>query len=59
MAHFSIKSWVAVFSLSTVIFLGGCSQSEDYEVSVTRLLDRPLIGPDIHPSIGINIHGRP
>ena len=57
MAHLSIKSWVAVFSLSAVIFLGGCSQSEDYEVSVTRLLDRPLIGPDIHPSIGINIQG--
>ena len=26
-------------------------------VKVTRLLDKPVIGPDIHPSIGVNIHG--
>ena len=26
-------------------------------VKVTRLLDRTLIGPDIHPSVGINIQG--
>ena len=26
-------------------------------VKVTRLLDKPVIGPDIHPSIGINIQG--
>ena len=27
------------------------------QVTITRLLDRPLIGPDIHPSIGENIQG--
>ena len=27
------------------------------KVTITRLLDRPLIGPDIHPSIGENIQG--
>ncbi|MBI90473.1 MAG: hypothetical protein CMQ48_00925 [Gammaproteobacteria bacterium] len=26
-------------------------------VKVTRLLDKPVIGPDIHPSIGVNIQG--
>lgn len=26
-------------------------------VKITRLLDRPIIGPGIHPSIGINIQG--
>lgn len=26
-------------------------------VQVTRLLDRPIIGPDLHPSIGANIQG--
>jgi len=27
------------------------------QVRVTRLLDRPIIGPDLHPSIGVNIQG--
>ena len=27
------------------------------QVRVTRLLDRPIIGPDLHPSIGANIQG--
>ena len=26
-------------------------------VRATRLLDRPIIGPDLHPSIGVNIQG--
>ena len=26
-------------------------------VRVTRLLDRPIIGPELHPSIGVNIQG--
>ena len=33
-------------------------QSPDLSgVRVTRLLDRPIIGPDIHPGIGVNIQG--
>ncbi len=26
-------------------------------ITVTRLLDAPIIGPDLHPSIGVNIQG--
>jgi hypothetical protein len=26
-------------------------------VQVKRLLDRPIISPDLHPSIGVNIQG--
>ena len=27
------------------------------QVTVTRLLDGPIIGPDLHPSLGVNIQG--
>ena len=27
------------------------------DVTVTRLMDRPIIGPELHPSIGENIQG--
>ena len=33
------------------------SQSSGLEVRVQRLLDAPIIGPDLHPSIGVNIQG--
>jgi hypothetical protein len=29
----------------------------DIEIKVTRLLDQPIIGPDIHPGIGENMQG--
>ena len=35
----------------------GSAPAQSPKVTVTRLLDRPLIGPDIHPSIGENIQG--
>lgn len=36
----------------------GLAQTPDLSsVRVTRLLDQPIIGPDIHPSIGENIQG--
>jgi hypothetical protein len=31
--------------------------TEEFPVRVTRLLDRPIITPDLHPSIGDNIQG--
>ena len=35
-----------------------CSaQTADYGVRVERLLDRPIVTPDLHPSIGENIQG--
>src|SRR5205823_2537600 len=30
---------------------------EDHILRVRRLLDRPIISPDLHPSIGVNIQG--
>ena len=33
------------------------AQAQSSDVRITRLLDHPLIGPDIHPSIGENIQG--
>ena len=46
--------WIAVCS-------AGCTISDDRAqvpmVRVTRLLDRPIIRPDLHPSIGKNIQG--
>ena len=50
-------------SIAALVFLAGFSEGSIAQepdlskVRVTRLLDRPLIGPDIHPSIGINIQG--
>ena len=36
----------------------GLAQQPDLStVKVTRVLDKPIIGPDIHPSIGVNIQG--
>ncbi|MCY4024864.1 MAG: hypothetical protein OXH75_00935, partial [Acidobacteria bacterium] len=36
---------------------GPAAQGEDPGVRVERLLDRPIITPDLHPSIGVNIQG--
>ncbi|MCY3689384.1 MAG: hypothetical protein OXG90_10440, partial [Gammaproteobacteria bacterium] len=27
------------------------------DVTITRLLDEPIIGPELHPSLGVNIQG--
>ena len=37
--------------------LAAAAGASAQEVSVTRLLDAPIIGPELHPSIGVNIQG--
>ncbi len=37
-----------------VLFAAGANAGE---VSITRLLDKPIIGPELHPSLGVNIQG--
>lgn len=39
-----------------VVALVGCTQG-DNEPEVVRLLDGPIIGPELHDSIGVNIQG--
>ncbi len=38
-------------------FLATAAGASAQEVSVTRLLDEPIIGPELHPSLGVNIQG--
>ena len=44
--------WAA---LALTAFLAAGTSAQ--EVSVTRLLDEPIIGPELHPSLGVNIQG--
>ena len=37
--------------------LGFSLAASAQEVSVTRLLDEPIIGPELHPGLGVNIQG--
>ena len=37
--------------------LAAAAGASAQEVSVTRLLDEPIIGPELHPSLGVNIQG--
>lgn len=46
--------WAA---LALAAFLGSSLAASAQEVSVTRLLDEPIIGPELHPSLGVNIQG--
>lgn len=41
----------------TATLLANAQQPDLNSVRVTRLLDEPIIGPEIHPSIGENIQG--
>ena len=51
----SLISIAIAFSLFTS---GICAQVADLSsVTITRLMDKPIIGPDLHPSIGENIQG--
>ena len=43
----------AAMLLSGFLSLGAAAQ----DVTITRLLDKPIIGPDLHPSLGVNIQG--
>ncbi len=53
--HLLIKSCAFIFIAITS--LNSCSPPENQQITATRLLNRPLIGPEIDPSIGINIQG--
>ncbi len=44
--------WAAL-ALGAALFASANAQ----QVSVTRLLDEPIIGPGLHPSLGVNIQG--
>ena len=46
-----------VLNLITAAQTTLAQQPDLSSVKITRLLDRPLIGPDIHPSVGVNIQG--
>lgn len=46
--------WAA---LALAASLGSSLAASAQEVSVTRLLDEPIIGPELHPSLGVNIQG--
>jgi hypothetical protein len=48
---------IGVVAACTGILLGGAVAPQAQTVRVERLLDRPIIGPDLHPSIGANIQG--
>lgn len=50
----SLRQFVWLILLSGYCVLG---QAQPPAVTVTRLLDRPIISPDLHPSIGVNIQG--
>ena len=47
--------FLAVFLIN--ISLAQAQQPDLTSIKVTRLLDKPIIGPDLHPSIGVNIQG--
>ncbi len=51
-----LRALLMLASIATATF-AVAQQPDLSSVRVTRLLDRPLIGPDIHPSIGVNIQG--
>jgi len=44
----------AAFLLSSIV---ATAQSGDLSVNIIRLSDGPIIGPELHPSIGTNIQG--
>ena len=57
--HWAVKLSVLGIGLVAIVSLVGINSSEAHEttVSVQRLLDQPIITPDLHPSIGVNIQG--
>ncbi|NKB32417.1 MAG: hypothetical protein GKR91_04900 [Pseudomonadales bacterium] len=50
------KLSILVFSLLAVTSCFA-QQPDLSSVTITRLADKPIIGPDLHPSIGVNIQG--
>ena len=57
MTHRLLLSLLLAFAW-TIPGLPALAQLPDLDkVRVTRLLDKPIIAPGIHPSIGVNIQG--
>jgi hypothetical protein len=54
---FYLQRAFAVFLLSAIAGSSLAQEPAPTGVSVTRLGNGPIIGPDIHPSIGDNIQG--
>ena len=46
-------SGLAATALAAFVAAGAAAR----EVTITRLLDEPIIGPELHPSLGVNIQG--
>lgn len=51
----SILSFLSITCLSANIL--NAQEPDLSSVKITRLLEKPIIGPDLHPSIGVNIQG--
>ena len=55
---FSIISVISIATAMLLITSGIFAQDTDLSsITVTRLMDQPIIRPDLHPSIGQNIQG--
>ena len=47
--------WSTLAAAATAILLAAAANAQ--QVTVTRLLDEPIIGPGLHSSLGVNIQG--
>ena len=55
---FPRSSLISIAIAFSLFASGICAQVADLSsVTITRLMDKPIIGPDLHPSIGENIQG--
>ena len=55
---FPLSSVISIAIAFSLFASGICAQVADLSsVTITRLMDKPIIGPDLHPSIGENIQG--
>ena len=55
---FPLSSLISIVTASLLFTSGIYAQDTNLNsVTVTRLLDQPIIRPDLHPSIGQNIQG--
>ena len=56
---FPRSSLISIAIAFSLFASGICAQVADLSsVTITRLMDKPIIGPDLHPSIGENIQGQ-
>ena len=55
---FPLSSLISILTASLLFTSGIYAQDTNLNsITVTRLLDQPIIRPDLHPSIGQNIQG--